>query len=76
MQINENVTASEKKTKSLEMPAGTALAYSVHELLVYTSDSQFSIALDPSTRGGFVFDISTDGDEEDGPSPSGVYIKK
>lgn len=64
----ETGEVSKSKVKKLEVPAGTALAYTVRELLVSTVDGQFRVVLDTSCHGGFVFSLDADVDDVDGPS--------
>lgn len=68
--VEEDGSATESKSKTLELPAGMALAYRVYELQVRSTDGQFTLILDSSKRGGFVSSLSVDLDELDGPPPS------
>ncbi|XP_025094681.1 gasdermin-E-like isoform X2 [Pomacea canaliculata] len=68
MGSTETGEVSKSKVKKLEVPAGTALAYTVRELLVSTVDGQFRVVLDTSCHGGFVFSLDADVDDVDGPS--------
>ncbi|KAK7483795.1 hypothetical protein BaRGS_00025011 [Batillaria attramentaria] len=69
-EADEEGSVMESRSKTLELPAGTALAYTVYELQVQSKDGQFTLILDRSKRGGFVSSLSVDLDELDGPPPS------
>nr|KAG5697169.1 hypothetical protein BaRGS_002178 [Batillaria attramentaria] len=72
-EADEEGSVMESRSKTLELPAGTALAYTVYELQVQSKDGQFTLILDRSKRGGFVSSLSVDLDELDGPPPSGAF---
>ncbi|KAL8565447.1 hypothetical protein ACOMHN_049424 [Nucella lapillus] len=64
----ESANVAESKTKTLVVPANTALAYTVYEVQVSKQNGRFSLMLDRSQRGGFVTSLSIDLDDVDGPS--------
>lgn len=66
--MDENADAAEVKSKTLLVPASTALAYTEYELQISKESGQFSLVLDRSRRGGFVASLSVDLDDVDGPS--------
>ena len=66
--VTENASVDETRNKTLVVPKGTALAYTVYELQVSKQTGRFSLVLDRSLRGGFVASLSIDLDDMDGPS--------